>query len=288
MYKTLSFKTLSAVSGGVCVLLILSAALSAAFPVKDVLAPETRQLSIIMYHQISENRSIWGNYVIPEEKLRADFQYMKNNGFNPVSLKTVQDFVSGKSRTLPKNAVVITFDDGERSFLTKVLPLLKEFNYPAVVSIVGALADMYTKNGETNDAYAYLNWDDIKELSKEPLIEIGNHSYNMHSLGTRRGMGKIYGESDEAYKKIIASDFGLLHAAFKERLLNQPTILAYPYGIRNNILFEYAKSEGYTVTLTCSEKINRLKENSPLYELGRFNRPYKESCETFFAKLEQS
>ena len=48
MYKTLSFKTLSAVSGGVCILLILAAALSAAFPVKDVLAPKTRQLSIIM------------------------------------------------------------------------------------------------------------------------------------------------------------------------------------------------------------------------------------------------
>lgn len=285
MYKTISFKTISAISGGLCVLLLLAAALSTAIPIKDAFAPETRTLSIIMYHQISENRSLWGSYVIPKEKLRADFQYMKDNGFNPISLKTVSDFVSGKTRTLPKNAVVITFDDGERSFLTKALPLLKEFNYPAVVSIVGSLADIYTKSGDTNDAYAYLNWDDIKALSNEPLVEIGNHSYNMHSLGPRRGMGKIYGEGDEAYKKIIAEDFSLLHSAFSKNALKKPTILAYPYGIRNNALFEYAKSEGYTVTLTCSEKVNKIKENSPLYELGRFNRPYKESCEEFFAKL---
>ena len=64
----------------------------------------------------------------------------------------------------------------------------------------------YTKNGDTDDRYAYLNESDVKKLAKNPLISLGCHSYNLHSLSTRRGMGKIYGESEEEYKELIYND----------------------------------------------------------------------------------
>lgn len=288
MFKIISYKRLALICSIVCFLLVFSAVMNNVTPVKQVFSENSVKLPIIMYHQISENKSIWGDYVIPQQKLREDFQYMKDNGYNPVSLKTVLDYVNGVTDKLPQNPIVITFDDGERSFLTKVLPLLEEFEFFAVVSIVGALADMYTQSGDTDDRYAYLNWDDIKKLNENPFTELGNHSYNMHSLGIRRGMGKINGETDEKYEKALLEDFTLLENAFIKYTGSKPYIIAYPYGIKNSILTGMAENRGYTVTLTCCEKVNEIKQGQTLWELGRFNRPNKLSTESFFNKITQS
>lgn len=134
------------------------------------------------------------------------------------------------------------------------------------------------------------NWDDLKALSKEPLVEIINHSYNMHSLTARRGMGKAPGESDADYTEKIKEDFELFNSAFLNQLGKKPTAIAYPYGIKTDILSKIAAENGYTVALTCLEKVNTLtntqnksNDKAPL-ELGRFNRPYKISSQDFFER----
>ena len=62
-------------------------------------------------------------------------------------------------------------------------------------------------------------------------------------------------------------------------------IAAYPYGIRNDTLTDVLKNEGFTVTLTCRETANTLTTGGDLYELGRFNRPYKISEQVFFESI---
>ena len=243
-----------------------------------------KEVLIIMYHQISENSSLWGDYVIPEKLLDSDFKYLKDNGYTPIKIKDLIDFTEGK-KLLPQKPVIITFDDGQRSFLTKVLPLLEKYNFPANTNIVGSLVDLYTENGETDDRYAYLNWNDIKILSEHPLVEIGHHSYNFHSLGLRRGMGKIYGESNSAYTEIIKTDIKTLNDKLILNVGFVPYIMAYPYGIKNKTLEEIVKSEGFSVTLSCRECINKISVGDELFDLGRFNRPYKYSTNTFFTEI---
>ena len=243
-----------------------------------------KEVLIIMYHQISENSALWGDYVIPEKLLDSDFKYLKDNGYTPIKIKDLIDFTKG-NKDLPQKPVIITFDDGQRSFLTKVLPLLEKYNFPANTNIVGSLVDLYTENGETDDRYAYLNWNDIKILSEHPLVEIGHHSYNFHSLGLRRGMGKIYGESNSAYTEIIKTDIKTLNDKLLMNIGFVPYIMAYPYGIKNKTLEEIVKSEGFSVTLSCRECINKIYVGDELFELGRFNRPYKYSTNTFFTEI---
>ena len=50
---------------------------------------------------------------------------------------------------------------------------------------------------DSNPEYAYLTWDNIKELVDNDRLEIGNHSYNMHMLpgdknnkDNRKGVGQ--------------------------------------------------------------------------------------------------
>lgn len=288
MYRIVSSKKAIAASAVAGILGLLACFFGNA-PSLAVFSEKSVRLPVIMYHQVSENSELWGQYVIPESTLREDFNYIKTNGYTPVSLQAVTEFVSNGT-PLPEKPILITFDDGERSFLTKVLPLLKEFSYPATVAVVISLTDLYTKNGETDDRYAYLNWNDLKALSKEPLVEIINHSYNMHSLTARRGMGKAPGESDDDYTAKIKEDFELFNSAFLNYLGKVPTAIAYPYGIKTDILSKIAAEEGCTVALTCLEKVNTLthaqnksNDKAPL-ELGRFNRPYKISSQDFFER----
>ena len=284
MYKILTFKTLVITSAILCFTMIFSAIANTFLPVVSIFKEKNQEILILMYHQVSDNSGLWGDYVIPVSLLKEDFEYIKNNNYTPIKIKDILDFSKG-TKELPEKSVVITFDDGQRSFLTKVVPLLEEYNYPAVVNIVGALTDLYTENGETNDKYAYLNWNDIKTLAENPLVEIGHHSYNFHSLGYRRGMGKIYGESNSAYSEIIKTDIEKLNEKFLSNIGERPYILAYPYGIRNDTLLEIAKDENFSVTLGCRESINKISVGDELFELGRFNRPYGKSSATFFSGI---
>lgn len=264
--------------------MLLSAALNALSPYAEVFSKNSVQVPVIMYHQISENPAVLGDYAIPLIILESDFQYFKTKGITPVSFKDLKNYVK-LGTALPEKCVVITFDDGERTFLTKVLPLLEKYNYPANVNIVGSLIALYTKNGDTDDRYAYLNEDDIVTLSQSNLVEIGCHSYNLHSLTTRKGMGKLYGESDEDYADLIQEDLALFREQYRRLTGTDPDIMAYPYGIRNDILSEMVKNNNYSVTLTCRETVNTITVGGDLYALGRFNRPYGISSENFFENI---
>ncbi len=284
MFKIFTFRQVAILSFFICLIMLLVAVLNTFSPYVAVFSQNRVIVPIIMYHQVSENKSIWGDYVIPLSVLENDFQYMKEHNITPISFEDLKSFTE-KGEKLPKNPIIITFDDGEKSFITKVLPLLEEFNFPANVNIVGALVELYTKNGDTDDRYAYLNEEDIKNLSENKLVELGSHSYNLHSLSNRRGMGKIYGESREEYEKLIRADIEKFNKNFERVTKEKTNIIAYPYGIKNDILKNLVKEYGFDITLTCREEVNRLSVGSSLEELARFNRPYGKNSEDFFEKI---
>lgn len=284
MFKIFTFRQVAIISFFLCLIMLSGSFLNSLSPYVEVFSHNGVEIPIIMYHQISENKSIWGDYVIPLSVLEEDFKFMKSNNINPVSFKQLQLYAE-KGERLPENPIVITFDDGERSFITKVLPLLEEYGYPANMNIVGSLVELYTKNGDTDDRYAYLNENDIKELARNELVTLGCHSYNLHSLSTRRGMGKIYGESEEKYKKLIYNDIEKFNAEYERITKEKTEIIAYPYGIKNDTLKSIVREKGFKITLTCREEANRISVGDSLEELGRFNRPYGKSSESFFEKI---
>ena len=205
MFRIFTYKQLSFLCVLLCLILLGGSAFNVILPNIQTMGTAGIKVPVVMYHQISDNPKILGDYAITPELLRGDFEYMKKHNINPVSFQDLFTYIKTGEK-LPENPVVITFDDGERSFLTKVLPLLREYNYPANINVVGSLVALYSQNGDTDDRYAYLNEQDIKLLSTEPLVELGYHSYDMHSLSTRRGMAQLYGESDEIYINKITDD----------------------------------------------------------------------------------
>ena len=280
MFKLFTFRQLAITSFILCVIMLLLSVTNIVTPCVGVSSQNTKAVPIIMYHQITTD-SQGNDYVLPLKILREDFEYIKKNNFTPVSLNALFQYMKN-GKPLPEKPVVITFDDGQKSFLTRVVPLLEEYSYPANVNIIGSLVELYTNNQDNNDRYAYLNADDIKTLFAHPLVEIGCHSYNLHNLNDRKGMGKIKSESEEEYAEIIKKDIDDFQNLYFSLTGEKNIYLALPYGIKNKALISIAENEGFLFVLTCREGTNQLSVGSNLYELGRFNRTYGKSTKTFF------
>ncbi len=73
-------------------------------------------------------------YAINTQRLGALFDWMKQNNWQPISLQHVLDARAGKA-ALPDNAVLLSWDDGLASIYSKVFPLLKAYNYPAMFAL---------------------------------------------------------------------------------------------------------------------------------------------------------
>ncbi|HIP32664.1 MAG TPA: hypothetical protein EYG86_07885 [Crocinitomicaceae bacterium] len=93
----------------------------------------------IMYHGVVENFK--GNNLnrnISAIQFEKHLIYLKEN-FEILSLEECKTQI--KNRTLKRQAVILSFDDGFENNLSVVLPLLEKYNVPATIYVLGYLAN---------------------------------------------------------------------------------------------------------------------------------------------------
>lgn len=247
--------------------------------------PEGIFLPVVMYHSVLDDKSRSGAYVVTPETLENDLKYLSDLGYRAVLPEDLISYVH-EDVPLPEKPVMITFDDGHLNNMTLALPLLEKYGMKAVISVVGSFSEKYSQIDDHNPAYAYCTWKDIGELSQSPYIEIGNHTYDMHSTSGRKGCQKLWNESDEEYAQILNSDIGKLQELLTEKSGCTPMTFAYPFGSISRESIPILKEMGFKVTLNCSEKPNYItKSPNTLFGINRYNRPSGISTEKFMEKL---
>lgn len=251
-------------------------------------APQSVSIPVIMYHQISHSSKNTGKYVIAADELEKDMLYLREKGYETVSVADLINYTEGRG-ALPQKCVMLTFDDGYETGYTILYPLLQKYNMKAVISVIGSLTELYTEKEDHNDSYSYLDSDEIRILSQSPLVEIENHSYNMHfcESGKRKGINKLYGESSDEYKKTVGGDLEKMQLYLLKKTGVLPKAIAYPYGECCSDTIEMCKRLGFEVTFTCEEKVNTITRyrSESLMNLGRFNRSGTTDRETFFSRI---
>ncbi len=236
------------------------------------------KLPILMYHQVLKTPGLLGAYVVSPEELENDFKYLKEKGYTAVSAQEVIDFVDN-GVALPEKPIMITFDDGQLSFYEYVLPLLEEYDLCAVLSVVGSYTDVYTENQDRHVAYAYLNWQDLCHLEESGRVDLGNHTYNLHQNGKRRGSMQRKGESDAEYQAMLKADLQKMQAVMAEHGLKVPLCYTYPFGFISKSSRVVIEEVGFRMSLGCAEGVNLLYGDPLcLFELKRYNRPHGKSA----------
>ena len=228
-------------------------------------------LPVLMYHSVCEKAPT--DYSVTPDQLESDLAWLRNNGFNSVSAEQVINYAYGHGE-LPDKPVLITFDDGFYNNLSLALPLLEKYDMRAVVSIVGRYTDDYAPADPHTDSYSYLTWSDVSELIASKRIEIGSHTYDMHSrTNGRQGCAKLPTESDEEYISTLRNDIGILRTELHQNCGIVPTVFAYPYGALCRESLPVLRDSGILMTLTCREGMNYItRDPDCLYGIFRYNR----------------
>lgn len=243
-------------------------------------------LPVLMYHSVLKDPQRAGRYVITVAQFEKDMLYLADHGYTAVLPSELIRYVSGEGE-LPEKPVMITFDDGYYNNLVYVLPILKRLRMKAVVSIVGSYTEVATKRMDQNPTYAHLTWDDICTLASSGIIEIGSHTYALHtSKSGRLGVTRKRGESASAYETVVCQDAELQKTALLEHCGISPAVFAYPFGEWDKDSEALLRRLGFSITMTCRERMNYIERNpASLYRLGRYNRPSGVSTETFMKKV---
>lgn len=243
-------------------------------------------LPVLMYHSILKSKN--GVYIVSPAQLERDFQEIKAAGYTAVTVEQVINYVDNKG-DLPKKPILITFDDGHYNNMYYALPLLEKYNLKALLNVIGKFSDFSTTSGDIdNPNYSHVTWDEVGQLSRSGVMEIGNHTYNMHNFKPRYGVAQKQGESEAAYVQALKSDIGKLQDILFENTGKQCVAFAYPFGKYNKIAEKTLVEMGFRIMFTCNEGVSRICRGKPetLYKLRRINRSGLYDTQTVMSKID--
>ena len=245
---------------------------------------ESANLLVLMYHSIRNGPE--SGYSVTPQTLEADFRYLAAHDYHTVSPEDLVCYVE-QNVSLPENPVLLTFDDGFYNNLAYALPLLKQYDFRAVVNIVGEFTEELAPADSHVPAYSYLTSEDCREMLESGLVIFGNHTTKLHHRTDRSGCAICKDEEEARYHAIFMEDLLHLQNYLKREISYEPIVFAYPYGFDCVESIPVLKDLGFLVTLTCYEHMNEITQGKPesLYGLGRYNRAGNQSTELFFAKI---
>ena len=236
-------------------------------------------LPIIMYHHVLKDTKKHGKFIVSPDELEQDLKFLKSEGYSAILPRDLIDYQENGT-PLPKKCVMLTFDDGHLSYLEYVVPLLEKYNMKALVSVVGAYTNDYTEHPDRAVSYAYLDWNDIENLSKTSHTEIGNHTYDLHKTsGGRQGCAKMACETVEQHRRVFTEDATKMRNLIFDYTGVHSDCFTYPFGFLCKETEEEIKKIGFKMSLSCTEGINKISRTSSLFKLMRYNRPHGKSVE---------
>ena len=120
-----------------------------------------------MYHRFNENK-------YPSTNIRMDIfneqmNIIKNQGYDFYDPKIFLDEINKPKN---KKKILITIDDGFKSFYNEAWPFLKKNKIPFILFV----------STEPVGKRGYMSWDEIKEIDKSSFGYVGHHSHTHEYL----------------------------------------------------------------------------------------------------------
>jgi biofilm PGA synthesis lipoprotein PgaB len=226
------------------------------------------ELPAIAYHDIVDAPN-GDAYAITVADFERQMAYLARSGYTPISLRLLDDIRAGR-RPPPPKPVLLTFDDGLRSYYTRAYPVLERHGFPSVLSVVTAWVD----GRSVPEGYrtSFLQWDELRTLVRSPLVEVISHSDDLHrglpgnpwdSL-VPAAMARIYRpdtqryETEAQHRERVREDLSRSVARLREELGIVPRGIAWPYGQYDKVMLEEAADLGMAYHLTLGIEPNRI------------------------------
>lgn len=244
---------------------------------------------VLCYHDIKDD--VDGDLesettLLSTKNLARHFAWLQAHGYHPISIHDLLDAKAGK-KLLPSKPVLLTFDDGYQSFYTRVYPLLKLYQFPAVSALVGnwlavEQGGLVQYGDQQVPREHFLTAQQIKEMADSGLVDFESHTYDLHRGVLANPQGNKmpaattleYNSATNTYETTahyyerLKQDFIKNNALIQKLSGHAPVAMIWPYGAYNEIAAEVASEVGMPITLTLDES-DQVDTNN-LTHLGRY------------------
>jgi biofilm PGA synthesis lipoprotein PgaB len=222
-------------------------------------------LVVLNYHDVVPDPAN-DRFAVSRSMFVAHMDFLQQNGYVPLSLAYVEQVVANKA-PLPDKAVLLTFDDGLKSYREFVAPLLAIYEYPSVISLVSSWMDGVDVPPEYTGKL--MSWNDARELSRNRFVTIANHTHNLHRgvvsnpQNNERGAAttrqyfpdrNAY-ENEAQFRERVRNDLKVSLARFKHELGVEPRAIEWPYCEYDHAIYEEAVALGMPVQFVLADGV---------------------------------
>ncbi|MBI3046085.1 MAG: polysaccharide deacetylase family protein [Candidatus Harrisonbacteria bacterium] len=189
--------------------------------------------AVLIYHSVSDGET---PISVSSGNFEKQMAFLDKSGAKVISLQDFLDFKNGLLKLKGRN-VLITFDDAFKDIFINAMPILKKYNFPAVVfinpALLGKKAVFATKEKDKQRSICSLP--DLKSLEKSGAA-IANHGYSHKSFSelTEAEIVLEYKKSENFIKE-----------NFKEN--SYPDVFVFPKGAGNQLITSFLNERGARV-----------------------------------------
>jgi len=199
-------------------------------PAQPSPAPWRTPVPILMYHYIrpmpGPTDPVGRDLTVTPAHFAQQLAYLASHGYHTITLKELS-MARAHRYALPPHPVVLTFDDGYEDFYTTAWPLLRSRHFEATVFVITALIGHR----------GYLTWDQIRQLDRTGMVEIGSHTVNHLDLTVLSPAAARY--------QLVQS-----RRELASRLGHSVDSFSYPGGRFNSRVVELVREAGYRSAVT--------------------------------------
>jgi peptidoglycan/xylan/chitin deacetylase (PgdA/CDA1 family) len=221
-----------------------------------ILMPEPKGIRVLMYHKIAKCETDF--LTVSIEQFEMHLKYLQSLDFQYITAQQLLDFHL-ENNPLPKNTILLTFDDGYVNNLDLAYPILKKYHAKATIFIPTAYVGKTNEWDKGNDPI--LSVEQLKTLDPS-VFELALHSHSHINF-------------NNILIDVIEKEIENNTAFFIENKIPFTPVLAYPYGSRPDgktflAMIDIFKQRNIKAAFRIGNSVNSFKIKD-LYELKRID-----------------
>jgi len=209
-------------------------------------------IPVLMYHDVSQLTT--ETETVSPPRFASQMEWLYGEGYRTIFFGEIDALDAEEAR----RAVIITFDDGFISFMDYAFPLFQKFGFKSTINVIGEYMGTFVEGNDPR-----LSWDECRFLAKSGIVEIGCHTYGLHTWYGNKARATAV----DGFNAKLRRDLIVFQDAITRELGRPAKTLAWPYGMHNATSIEIARQSGFSFIL--NSEYGYLAKGSSLNDIPR-------------------